>query len=85
MSNEPGRLSPRQQAVLGVAISLASLAVAFGACGVGSSQRLPLVIQCQIDALKILPKDPAMATPYDAVDIINRIKECKRLGADAGS
>ena len=82
--SEKGQLSPVQQAALGVAISLASLAVAFGACGVGSAN-LPAVIQCQLDALKVLPKDPAMATPYDAVDIIHRIRACKREFPDGGS
>ncbi len=43
------------------------------ACGTA-----PTLVQCKLDALRFLPKDPLMVTPYDAVDLIDRINACQR-------
>lgn len=44
----------------------------------------PALIQCKLDALKVLPEDPAMATVYDASDVIERLRACHRADADGG-
>jgi hypothetical protein len=77
----PGPLS---QIALGAAIGL----LAFGAfvlCqGCGATN--PQLVQCKLDALKILPDDPRMVTPYDGVDLINRLKACELApSGDAGA
>lgn len=43
------------------------------ACSPAASAR----VQCELDALKILPSDPMQATVYDAVDVINRVRACR--------
>lgn len=73
---------PVVQIAVGVAVSVIAIALPW-ACGVGAN-RLPAVVQCQLDALKVLPQDPMMATPYDLVDIVERVKACKRGESDAG-
>jgi succinyl-CoA synthetase alpha subunit len=71
---------------LQIAILVALAGVGVGvplACGVGA-QRIPAVIQCEIDALKVLPKDPQMATVYDARDLVERVRACTLEHGDAG-
>lgn len=46
--------------------------------------QLTPVMQCRLAALEVLPEDPAMATVYDAVDVIERMLACKLEHADAG-
>jgi hypothetical protein len=41
-------------------------------------------VRCQLDALKVLPSDPMMVTVRDAIDVAQRIRECKRAHPDAG-
>lgn len=48
-----------------------------------TNARLSGLVRCQLEALKVLPDDPNMATIYDVVDIIERVQACKRAG-DAG-
>lgn len=43
----------------------------------------PVLIECQLAALRVLPDDPEQVTVYDAVDVVRRVKACKRTG-DAG-
>lgn len=76
MPLQPKDLTPLQQVVLGVAVSLAGLALAI-ACGTGT-QSIPLLVQCQLDALRVLPADPNMATKADAIDVAQRILSCRR-------
>lgn len=80
--NEPKDLTARQQVLLGACLSVAAIVVAF-ACGTGT-QSLPMLVQCQLDALKILPDDPKMATVYDVADIVERVRACHRQHPDAG-
>lgn len=49
--------------------------------GCGAAQ----VERCQLDALRILPDDPLQVTPYDAVDLVNRIHACKEPSAPTPS
>lgn len=48
--------------------------------------QLTPLMQCRLAALEVLPEDPAMATVYDAVDVVERMLACKRehAVADAG-
>ena len=50
--------------------------------GCASSQSSRLV-QCKLDALKILPDDPMQVTFADGVDLVERIKACE-AEPDAG-
>lgn len=72
---------PVIQIALGLVIGLIAMGIPF-ACG-GSS--LPGVVQCQLDALKVLPQDSMNATVYDAVDVIERVRACRAEHADAGT
>lgn len=51
------------------------------ACGGG----VPAVVRCKLQALEVLPDDPGMVTIYDAIDVIERVRACRRLGPDGGS
>ncbi len=78
--------STAPEALVQIAIGLA---IGIGAVGVPlactSSGQLTPVMRCKLDALKILPKDPGMVTPYDAVDLWHRIHDCNRVEADGGA
>lgn len=60
-----------------------ALAVSLSACGTAVT---PQLVQCKLEALKVLPRDPMMVTPYDAVDVVNRLNACEAppAAADAG-
>jgi hypothetical protein len=78
----PETPGPARQIVIGAAVSLlvfGALALMLHGCGAAT----PMVVQCKLDALKVLPEDPQMVTPYDAVDLINRLKAC-HAPADGG-
>lgn len=62
----------------GMVLGFVALCLAVACAGV------PPIVQCKLDALKVLPDDPAMATPYDAVDVIERLQACHRAEADGG-
>lgn len=34
------------------------------------------LVQCKVDALKVLPDDPGQATVRDAIDVVRRVKAC---------
>jgi hypothetical protein len=73
-------MSPVRQIAFGVLISLAGFGgLAYGCAG---GQLSPLV-QCKLDALKVLPADPLKATVYDAIDVIERLQACHRPDAGA--
>ncbi len=42
------------------------------------------LVQCRLDAVKILPDDPGQVTPYDVVDVVKRLHACK-AGPDAAA
>lgn len=44
----------------------------------------PAVLQCRLDAVKVLPKDPGQLTPYDVADLVGRLHACEQQGSDAG-
>lgn len=58
---------------------LLGMVVACLASGCGS----PALVQCRVEAVKFLPEDPKQLTPYDVVDLVERLNAC-RVGADAG-
>lgn len=79
----PQTPSPAQQITIGAGLSLlvfGALLMFLNGCGASVNSQ---VVQCKLDALRVLPSDPMMATPYDAVDLIERIKKCEAT-ADAG-
>lgn len=69
-----------QVAVVMVMAALEALA----GCGAAVT---PQLVQCKLDALRVLPSDPKMFTPYDGEDLINRLKACESAAApgDAGT
>lgn len=79
----PESPGPVAQIAIGTAISL----LAFGALCVflnGCASMSPSLVQCKLEALKVLPEDPMQATVYDAVDVIERVKACHAGATDAG-
>jgi hypothetical protein len=67
----------------GVVIGVAMASAAW-ACGiVVRPARIPLVVSCQIDALKVLPPELGMVTVCDAADIWERVHACR--APDAGT
>lgn len=54
-----------------------------GLLGLASCGTTPVLIECQLAALRVLPDDPEQVTVYDAIDVVRRVKACKRAG-DAG-
>lgn len=67
-----------REMALGVVLVFAVLGPLGFACGNSA------LVQCKLDALKVLPADPMMATVYDAVDIIERVRACHRVETDGG-
>lgn len=63
-----------QEIALGSAIALAAFCTV-GTPGCGSALT-PQLVQCKLAALSVLPQDPQMATVYDSIDLIERIKAC---------
>jgi hypothetical protein len=53
--------------------------VALLAVGCGS----PALVQCRLEAVKFLPEDPHQVTPYDVIDLVQRLNAC-RATADGG-
>jgi hypothetical protein len=61
--------------------SLAALCLV-SALGCGSAVT-PALVQCKLEALRVLPADPEQATVADARDLVARIKAC-HAAPDAG-
>jgi hypothetical protein len=81
----PHTPSPAHQIALGAAIALvafAALTLFLDGCGAAVS---PALIQCKLDALRVLPDDIRMVTPYDAEDIWRRVRACEAGAADGGA
>lgn len=83
MTQPPKDLTRGQQAILGAVICSVALGLHW-ACGGATAQNLPAFVQCQLDALKVLPEDPNMVTVYDAADIVERVRSCRLSHPDAG-
>ena len=58
--------------------------LAANASGCGQAAITPQLVQCKLDALRVLPEDPKQATVADAIDLIGRIKACHET-PDGGS
>lgn len=81
-----GGLSPRAIKAIVAAGAVAGAALIPWACGARQGEAQSALIRCRLDALKVLPEDPLAATVYDAIDVIERLKACKRRPApDAGA
>jgi hypothetical protein len=52
-----------------------------GLAGCGATRDL---IECEIDAVKVLPRDERQLTLGDLEDVRGRMHACKQAGADAG-
>lgn len=79
----PQTPSPAHQITIGAGLSLlifGTLLLCLNGCG---SAGITPAVRCKLEALRVLPDDPMMVTPYDAVDLIQRIKACE-APADAG-
>lgn len=72
---------PLAQIAIGVVIGLFVFGIPLACAGGALSPRL----RCHLDALKVLPNDPLMATVYDAVDVIERVQACNRTLGDGGA
>ncbi|HET8957338.1 MAG TPA: hypothetical protein VFM95_02660 [Microcella sp.] len=57
---------------LGALIGMCVLALPL-AC---TSGRLPELVRCQLEALKVLPDDPYLVTVMDAIDVVERVRAC---------
>jgi hypothetical protein len=81
-ANDP---HPVVQITIGLVVGLVGFGVPY-ACSGASLQLTPLT-QCRLASLDVLPEDVNMATVYDAVDIIERLRKCELtqgLLADGG-
>lgn len=67
-----------REMALGVVVAFVVLGPLGLACGNST------LVQCKLDALKVLPRDPGQATVYDAVDVIERVNACHRIETDGG-
>lgn len=74
-------VSPLVQIIVGALLGLVVLGVPLS-CGSGT--QLTALMRCKLEALRMLPADPGMATVYDAADLVERIHACHRVEGDAG-
>lgn len=77
--NVPSRhVHPLLQIALGCLIGIGAFAVPW-ACGASHREgELPRIVQCKLDALRVLPDDVGRITVYDAIDIYDRVRACHR-------
>jgi hypothetical protein len=69
-----------REIALGVVVGMVALGLPLACGGAGVT---PLV-RCKLEALRILPDDPAMVTVYDVADIVERVRACRRTESDGG-
>jgi hypothetical protein len=62
-------------------IALGFALLGSAACGSGLT---PALVECKLNALRVLPEDPNQATVADARDVIGRLKAC-HAQADGGA
>jgi hypothetical protein len=84
MPQVPG---PAHQIAIGAALSL----LVFGSallCLNGCASTTPTLIECKLRALEHLIEqtdgDPMRVTPYDGVELVERVKACHAAPGDAG-
>ena len=75
---KPGRRPLHPVALVAITAIGGAIGALPWACGARQGQSVTAAIQCRLDALRVLPEDVGNATVYDAIDIIERIKECGR-------
>jgi hypothetical protein len=60
--------------------SVVGLCVVRGLAGCGA----PALLQCRVEAVKMLPDDPMQLTFGDVADLTERLHACKAQDPDAG-
>lgn len=81
----PQTTGPVRQIALGLLISLfffGALCLCLDGCG---ATLTGAVVECKLNALKVLPDDVRFVTPYDAVDIWQRVRACDAAATDGGA
>lgn len=74
-----------QDIAVGFTISILALGtVTVPGCGTAVT---PQLVQCKLEALRVLPADPKMVTPYDIEDLVHRLNTCRHAAelADSGA
>ena len=74
---------PLVQIAIGLVVGFIVLGIPMSSCG--AAQQLTPVIRCKLEALRVLPKERRMLSPYDLEDIYDRVNACYRMGADGGA
>jgi hypothetical protein len=41
--------------------------------------------ECKLEAVRVLPADPGMITPYDLADVVERLQACRKAQQQADS
>jgi len=76
--------SPVTQIGIGAALALlafGALLLTLSGCGAALT---PQLVECKLNALKILPKDPMQVTFADGVDLVERLNACE-AASDGGA
>lgn len=82
----PQTPGPATQILISTCLSLlafGALCVFLNGCG---SSLTPQLVECKLNALRVLPRDVKMVTPYDVEDLYVRLESCHReAAADGGA
>jgi hypothetical protein len=73
---------PPQDISFGFAVGVVTLGtLAMPGCGASLTQAetVQRVALCKLEAVKVLPADPMLVTPYDLADVVERLKACREL------
>lgn len=73
-------MSPFRQILFGSVLCFLTLGPLMLACGGGLTPQA----RCQLEALRVLPRERRMVTPYDALDLYDRVVACGRESPDGG-
>lgn len=79
-------MSAVRQILLGLTLCVVAVGPIVFACGGSEPLALSPLMRCKLEALKILPHNPRMLTPYDLDDVAARYYECFRaVSVDGGA
>lgn len=67
-----------------ILIGFAACVITLGPLALACSGGLSPHARCKLEALRVLPKERRMVTPYDALDLYDRVAACDHAGADGG-
>ena len=62
---------------------MGALLVALSVVGLNAACGTATVVQCRVEAVEFLPRDPAQLTAGDVTDLVGRLRACDAVG-DAG-